>query len=87
MAINSGKHTKNGTMVFSAWDDEAGERVHFTVSDNGTGIARENLPHIFGQGSAALYTALSRLNAKLSEEEAQVTISYLRGRGYLLEAV
>lgn len=40
-----------------------------------------------GRDSAALYTALSRLNAKLSEEEAQVTISYLRGRGYLLEAV
>ena len=37
--------------------------------------------------STALYTAVSRLNAKLAEENAQVTISYFRGRGYALEAV
>ncbi len=37
--------------------------------------------------STALYTAVSRLNTKLAEEQAQVTISYLRNRGYLLETV
>ena len=37
--------------------------------------------------STALYTAVSRLNTKLTESGAQVTIRFLRGKGYTLEAV
>lgn len=37
--------------------------------------------------SSALYTSISRLNAKLSEEHAEIKISYLRRKGYVLEAV
>ena len=37
--------------------------------------------------SSALYTSVSRLNAKLSEEHAEIKISYLRRKGYVLEAV
>lgn len=37
--------------------------------------------------SSAIYTTVSRLNAKLSEEHAEITISYLRRKGYVLEAV
>lgn len=37
--------------------------------------------------STALYTAISRLNAKLAEENANIAISYLRNQGYLLETV
>lgn len=36
---------------------------------------------------AALHTTVSRLNAKLAKEAAEVTISYLRGQGYAVEAV
>lgn len=37
--------------------------------------------------SAALYTAVSRLNAKLKKESAGIMISYTHGRGYALESV
>lgn len=37
--------------------------------------------------STALYTAVSRLNTKLTEVGAQVTITYLRGKGYTLELI
>mgnify|MGYP000009176777 FL=1 len=37
--------------------------------------------------STALYTAISRLNAKLGEAQSETTISYLRGQGYMLETV
>ena len=37
--------------------------------------------------STALYTAISRLNAKLADENTEITISYLRNKGYLLEMV
>jgi DNA-binding response OmpR family regulator len=37
--------------------------------------------------STALYTAISRLNAKLGEAQSEATISYLRGQGYMLETV
>ena len=37
--------------------------------------------------SAALYTAVSRLNAKLAEASSRLTISYLRGQGYQLEEI
>lgn len=36
--------------------------------------------------STALYTAVSRLNAKLERENTGITISYLREKGYALEA-
>lgn len=37
--------------------------------------------------SAALYTAVSRLNTKLKKQNAPLTISYLHEKGYALEAV
>lgn len=37
--------------------------------------------------STALYTTVSRLNNKLMEQTVPLTISYLRGKGYVLEAV
>ena len=38
------------------------------------------------EDSTALYTAVSRLNTKLEKENTGITISYLRERGYALEA-
>ncbi len=37
--------------------------------------------------STALYTAVSRLNAKLEGEKSPMTITFLRGRGYVLEEI
>lgn len=59
---------------------------------NGQLISKEELyesvwGRALGGDSTALYTAVSRLNAKLAEENAQITIAYLRGRGYLLESI
>ena len=55
-------------------------------------IAKEDLyERVWGRAlagdSTALYTAVSRLNTKLTESGAQVTIRFLRGKGYTLEAV
>ena len=55
-------------------------------------IAKEDLyERVWGRSlagdSTALYTAVSRLNTKLTESGAQVTIRFLRGKGYTLEAV
>ena len=38
------------------------------------------------EDSTALYTAVSRLNAKLEKENTGITISHLREKGYALEA-
>ena len=62
------------------------------ITVNGQIVSKEALYEcVWGRplagDSTALYTAVSRLNAKLAEENAQVTISYFRGRGYALEAV
>lgn len=37
--------------------------------------------------STALYTTVSRLNAKLSESDANITIAYIRGSGYRLDSI
>ena len=48
LAINSSKHTKNGTIAFCAKDRDNWLDVY--VTDNGSGIAPEDLPHIFERG-------------------------------------
>ena len=49
LCINSNKHTAGGTVTFCA-SDAADGTVAFTVRDNGSGIADEDLPHIFERG-------------------------------------
>lgn len=41
----------------------------------------------YSDNSGALFTAVSRLNKKLDENKADVTITYERGKGYALEKV
>lgn len=58
---------------------------------NGQAVSKESLyDSVWGaplpEDSTALYTAVSRLNAKLEKEKTGITISYLRERGYALEA-
>lgn len=60
--------------------------------NNGQIITKEKLyESVWGRplatNSTALYTAISRLNAKLADENTEITISYLRNKGYLLERV
>lgn len=51
LAVNSGKHTENGTVTFSAEKSAEGDNFAvFTVSDTGTGISREALAHLFDKG-------------------------------------
>lgn len=51
LAVNSGKHTENGTVTFSAEKSADGDNFAvFTVSDTGTGISREALAHLFDKG-------------------------------------
>lgn len=51
LAVNSGKHTENGTVIFSAEKSSDGDNFAvFTVSDTGTGISREALAHLFDKG-------------------------------------
>ena len=49
LCINSNKHTNGGTVIVCV-DDAKDDVVAFTVSDNGSGIADEDLPHIFERG-------------------------------------
>ena len=58
---------------------------------NGQAVAKESLyDGVWGaplpEDSTALYTAVSRLNTKLEKENVGITISYLREKGYALEA-
>ena len=51
LAVNSGKHTENGTVTFSAERSADGDNFAvFIVSDTGTGISREALMHLFDKG-------------------------------------
>lgn len=51
LAVNSGRHTENGTVMFSAERSETTDNFAvFTVSDTGTGISEEALPHLFDKG-------------------------------------
>lgn len=51
LAVNSGRHTENGTVTFSVNGGEnAGGFAVFTVSDTGTGISDEALSHLFDKG-------------------------------------
>lgn len=51
LAVNSGKHTENGTVTFSAERSADGDNFAvFIVSDTGTGISRETLLHLFDKG-------------------------------------
>lgn len=49
LCINSNKHTSDGIVTISACDEEGGA-VAFTVRDNGSGIAAEDLPYVFERG-------------------------------------
>ena len=49
LCINSNKHTSGGTVTICA-DDGKDSGAAFTVSDTGSGIAAEDLPHIFQRG-------------------------------------
>ena len=58
---------------------------------NGQAVSKETLyDSVWGaplpEDSTALYTAVSRLNTKLEKEHTGITISYLREKGYALEA-
>lgn len=50
LIVNANKHTRNGTVTVKAIDDPEKNYVLFQVCDTGTGIAEEQLPHIFEQG-------------------------------------
>lgn len=51
LAVNSGRHTENGTVTFSAEkSDKSDNFAVFTVSDTGTGIAAEALSRLFDKG-------------------------------------
>lgn len=41
----------------------------------------------FADNANALFTAVSRLNKKLDDNKADVTITYERGKGYALESI
>ena len=53
LVVNANKHTKDGTITVSASDAESPQYVVFRVSDTGSGIADEHLPHIFEEGYSA----------------------------------
>lgn len=51
LAVNSGRHTENGTVTFSVKKSETTDNFAvFTVSDTGTGISGEAFSHLFDKG-------------------------------------
>ena len=48
LIVNASRHAEQGTITVKA--EEAGRFVAFTVTDTGSGIAPEVLPHIFEKG-------------------------------------
>lgn len=51
LAVNSGRHTENGTVTFSVEKSGTADNFAvFTVSDTGTGISREALARLFEKG-------------------------------------
>ena len=48
LIVNASRHTEQGTITVKA--EEAGNFIAFTVTDTGSGIAPEVLPHIFEKG-------------------------------------
>ena len=53
LVVNANKHTRDGTITVSASDAESPQNVVFRVSDTGSSIADEHLPHIFEEGYSA----------------------------------
>lgn len=82
LTANAGRHTRNGTITFSAElkDDE----IVVTVSDNGRGISPELLPHVFerrvsGGGSDGL--GLSICRDIVEAHGGRITIESTPGEG------
>lgn len=48
LTVNANRHTENGVIAYRITDE--GERVCLRVSDTGSGIAPDLLPHIFEKG-------------------------------------
>jgi signal transduction histidine kinase len=46
---NANRHTKDGDITVKA-ESDGGSIINVTVTDNGSGIAAELLPHIFERG-------------------------------------
>ena len=65
LVINANHHTKDGMIAVRASDTESREYVTFRVSDSGSGIAADALPHVFekgysGDGSSGLGLTICR---------------------------
>ena len=50
LTVNANRHTENGVIAYRIADE--GERVCLRVSDTGSGIAPDLLPHIFEKGGS-----------------------------------
>ena len=48
LTVNANRHTENGVIAYRIADE--GERICLRVSDTGSGIAPDLLPHIFEKG-------------------------------------
>lgn len=82
LLTNAISHTPQGFIVIKAWWDQ--ERIWFSVTDTGVGIAEENLPHVFRRfwrspnsrsqkcGSTGIGLAISRRLVELHHGEIMV---------------
>ena len=78
LTVNANRHTENGMIAYRITDE--GERVCLRVSDTGSGIAPDLLPHIFEKGCSG--DGGSGIGLTICADAMKIHHGYARGGAY-----